>query len=105
MNTAPMVTTPLAVYVLLGAALLLLGWSLFRRTKAEDPKPELPRRRKRITAEDRELRTAQLDAVLAQSVASPMYVRDRLGPHEAEISHLLELALELDDVEGDHADA
>jgi hypothetical protein len=102
MSTPPMVDLPAAFYVLVGIAIVLLVWSLLRPRKDHD-QPELPRRRKPITTADRVVRRDRLDAVLAQLIASPMYVRDRLGPHETELSHLLELALELDDVEGDHA--
>jgi hypothetical protein len=103
MNPPPMVTLPLAFYILIGAAILLLGASLLRRTRTGDTKPELPRRRVPITDDERELRRARTDAVQAQAALSPSYLHARLGPYEAELSELLELALELDDAEGDHA--
>lgn len=97
-----MVDLPAAIYVLIGIAVVLLVWSLLRPRKGVD-RSELPRRRKPITDGEREMRHARLDAVHAQATLSPGYLLARLGPYEAEISHLLELALELDDVEGDHA--
>ena len=103
MSTPPMVETPTAVYVLIAIAVVLLGCALLRRTESRAARPELPRRRKPITDDDRELRQARVDAVHAQATLSPGYVLARLVPYETELSHLLELALELDDVEGDHA--
>lgn len=105
MTPAPMVSTPAVVYILLSAAVLLLGWSLLRSTKSADSEPELPRRRRPITEDERKQRIDRLDAVQAQASLSQAYVLARLGPYEAELSELLELALELDDAEGDHADA
>jgi hypothetical protein len=97
-----MVDLPVAIYVLVGIAVVLLGWSLLRPRKHRD-RPELPNRRKPITDDQRELRQARVDAVHAQASISAGYVAVRLGPYETELSELLELALELDDVEGDHA--
>lgn len=103
MITPPMVETPTAVYVLIAVAVVLLGCALLRRTESRASRPELPRRRKPITDDERELRQARVDAVYAQASLSPGYVLARLGPYEADLSELLELALELDDAEDDHA--
>ena len=103
MIASPVVHIPVAVYILIGVALVLLVWSLLSPRKTDAARPELPRRRTPITDDERELRYARLDAVLAQSMVSPGYLLARLGPYEAELSELLELGLELDDVEGDHA--
>jgi hypothetical protein len=48
-------------------------------------------------AEQRDVRLAHLDAVWAQCMASRPYVDAMLASYEAEVTDLLELALEVDD--------
>jgi hypothetical protein len=71
-----------------------------RRTVTPAPVP-LPRRRVPIDPETLPARIAQLDGVLAEIArtggTSGYYAAARLITYEAELSHLLELALELDE--------
>lgn len=103
-----------------GAAVLIVCfvvwvWErIIRRRPATPPAAALPRRRRPIDRETRELHDAQRDAVMAEMARggpSGWYIGARLFNYEAELSDLLELALELDEnipangSEAGHADA
>ena len=50
-----------------------------------------------INEDDRERRVAHVEAVWAACISSPEYASALLAWHEAELTDLLELVLELDD--------
>lgn len=79
----PYIVTGIESLLLVGLVVRLL-WP-----HADEPQPPVA---------DAEARAGHLDAVAAQCLVSPAYAAAILAVHEPEVTDLLELALEVDDV-------